>query len=155
MPAQLGQLHPVSVRSQWPDEAADFTPWLAKEESIARLGEALGLELEVVQTEVAVGPYSADILARDSAGDTVVIENQLGKTDHDHMGKALTYAAVLGAHTVVWVAAAFSDEHRIVVESREELPKNGGILCALRHPVHLGLELLGGDGALPELFQRR
>jgi hypothetical protein len=110
--ASLGALKRLDVRNIWPNEAADFTPWLAKEENISRLGEALGLELEVEQTEVAVGPYSADILARDSAGDHVVIENQLLKTDHDHLGKALTYAAVLGAHTVVWVASAFTDEHR-------------------------------------------
>ena len=64
---------------------------------MSKLGDALGLELETDRVEVAVGPYSADILARDSAGDYVVIENQLNKTDHDHLGKSITYASVLGA----------------------------------------------------------
>jgi len=97
----------------WPNEAADFTPWLAHPDNIQRLGEAIGLELEVEHTEVAVGPFAADILARDSAtGNYVVIENQLSPTDHDHLGKSLTYAAALGAKTVVWVAPSFTDEHR-------------------------------------------
>jgi hypothetical protein len=73
----------------------------------------LGIELEVESTEVAAGPYSADILARDSAtGDYVVVENQLGRTDHDHLGKSITYAAVLNATAVVWVAAEFTEEHK-------------------------------------------
>jgi hypothetical protein len=112
--SKLGILTSVDVRNQWPSEASDFTPWLAQEANIAQLGEAIGLELEVEHTEVAVGPFAADILARDSAtpGSYVVIENQLTKTDHDHLGKALTYAAGLGAKTVVWVATSFTDEHR-------------------------------------------
>lgn len=117
MTNQLGTLNRVEVRALWPDEAADFTPWLARDENIARLAEALGLELEVEHTEVAVGPYSADILARDSgSGDPVVIENQLGKTNHDHLGKAITYAAALGASTVVWIAPDFTEEHRKAVD---------------------------------------
>jgi len=113
MPDKLGALASVEVRSFWSNEASDFTPWLAHEENLALLGKAVGLELEVEHTEVAVGPYAADIVARDSAtGSYVVIENQLAKTDHDHLGKALTYAAVLGAKTVVWLAVDFTDEHR-------------------------------------------
>jgi len=113
MHQKLGTLTSVDVRTHWPNEASDFTPWLAQETNILELGAAIGLELEVEHTEVAVGPYAADILARDSAtGGYVVIENQLTKTDHDHLGKALTYAAVLGAKTIVWVAPSFTDEHR-------------------------------------------
>jgi len=113
----LGTLSGVEVRKIWPSEAADFTPWLATEENIGLLSAAIGLELEVEHTEVAAGPYSADIVARDSAtGNYVVIENQLQKTDHDHLGKALTYAAVLGAKTVVWIASTFTDEHKKVMD---------------------------------------
>ncbi len=109
----LGILRPVDARTMWPHEAADFTPWLAHPENIQRLGDAIGLELEVEHTEVAVGPFAADILARETAAGTyVVIENQLNRTDHDHLGKSLTYAAALGAKTVVWVATQFTDEHR-------------------------------------------
>lgn len=112
MTESLGQLERVEVRHLWPHETADFTPWLAREENMSKLGDALGLELEAEGTEVAVGPYSADILALDSAGNYVVLENQLAKTDHDHLGKSIAYAAVLGARTVIWVAPNFTDEHR-------------------------------------------
>ncbi len=109
---ELGRLEEIDLRTYWQREDTDFTPWLAREENMSMLGNALGVELEAQGTEVAVGPYSADILARDSAGNYVVVENQLGKTDHDHLGKSLTYAAVLGCHTVIWVAPHFTDEHR-------------------------------------------
>jgi len=77
----LGTLRPVEPRTKWPSEAADFTPWLAHPDNIQRLGEAIGFELEVEHTEVAVGPFAADILARETTtGNYVVIENQLNLT---------------------------------------------------------------------------
>lgn len=106
----LGQLRNVSPRQKWNNEARDFTPWVA--ENIALLNQALGLELEVENIEVAAGPYSADILAKDTGtGKYVIIENQLEKTNHDHLGKALTYASVLDASTIVWIATDFTEEH--------------------------------------------
>lgn len=101
----------INPRKMWPNEAQNFTPWLA--ENIAELGEKIGLELEVVGQEVSVGPYSADILAKDIDTDAyVVIENQLEKTNHDHLGKSITYASALGAKTIVWIATDFTDEHK-------------------------------------------
>lgn len=101
----------INPRKMWPNEAQNFTPWLA--ENIAELGEKIGLELEVVGQEVSVGPYSADILAKDVDTDAyVVIENQLEKTNHDHLGKSITYASALGAKTIVWIATDFTDEHK-------------------------------------------
>ena len=109
----LGKLEQVNVREIWQNEARHFTPWLAEEENIQRLGDALGLELEVENTEVSVGPYSADILAKDIGnGKYIVIENQLGKTDHDHLGKAITYASALDASAIVWIASQFTEEHQ-------------------------------------------
>jgi hypothetical protein len=90
----------------------EFTPWLALDANMARLSEAIGLDLQVEQTEVKVGPYFADILAKDSSVGYVVIENQFGKTDHDHLGKLLTYGATLGASCVIWIAERFTDEHK-------------------------------------------
>ena len=108
---ELGILRTVSARQKWANEARDFTPWLAN--NITELSSALGLELEVENTEVAVGPYSADILAKDAGtGKYVVIENQLEKTNHDHLGKAITYASVLDASTIIWVATDFTEEHK-------------------------------------------
>lgn len=108
---ELGILNTVPARQKWNNEARDFTPWLAA--NINELNKALGLELVVENTEVAVGPYSADILAKDTGTDQyVVIENQLEKTDHDHLGKAITYSSVLNATTIIWIATNFTEEHK-------------------------------------------
>ncbi len=119
MPLSLGSLERIDVRKAWPNEAADFTPWLASEPGLKLLGEALGMDLEVEATEQNVGPFAADILAKRT--DTpeehwVVIENQLEKTDHRHLGQLLTYAAGLKAATVIWVAAQFTPEHRATID---------------------------------------
>ena len=99
------------LRSVWEHEAADFTPWLA--ENIERLSNALGMGLEVEAQEAPVGSYSLDILARDVENNRqVVIENQLEGTDHDHLGKLLTYTAGFDANVIVWIAKKFRDEHR-------------------------------------------
>jgi uncharacterized protein DUF4268 len=116
MIAQLGTLKRVVIRDVWKHEDSDFTPWLAQSENVARLAAAIGMELEVTGVEVPVGPFSADILAKNSSGEFIIIENQFGKTDHDHLGKVLTYAATLNASAVIWIAERFTDEHRKAIE---------------------------------------
>ena len=107
----LARIAKVDLRKIWPNEAANFTPWLA--ENIALLGEALGMDLELETAEASVGPYSLDILARDVGNnDSVVIENQLESTDHTHLGQLITYMAGFDAKVVVWIAREFKDEHR-------------------------------------------
>lgn len=108
---ELGKFKPVALRKKWPNEPSNFTPWLAN--NIETLSEEIGIELEIENTEVAVGPYSADILAKDAGtGTYVVIENQLEKTNHDHLGKSITYASVLDASIIIWVASEFTEEHK-------------------------------------------
>jgi len=120
METQLGHLTKANPRTLWPNEATAFTPWLAQH--LEELAATLGLELELENTEVAVGPYSADILARDTGtGKHVVIENQLEKTDHDHLGKSLTYAAVLDASAVIWIATDFTEEHKKTLDWLNDL----------------------------------
>jgi Domain of unknown function (DUF4268) len=117
MTVQLGRLERVDLRDAWATEASDFTPWLAQEQNIAILGDAIGMDLEVEAQEKEVGPFRADVLCKDTANGTwVLIENQLERTDHGHLGQLLTYAAGLKAVTIVWIAARFTDEHRAALD---------------------------------------
>jgi hypothetical protein len=118
----LGRLERVDLREVWQDEAQDFTPWLAREENVALLGDAIGLDLEVEAQEKDVGPFRADILCKDTAtGNWVLIENQLERTDHGHLGQLLTYAAGLQAVTIVWIAQRFTEEHRAALDWLNEI----------------------------------
>ena len=111
----LGKIERVDIREVWADEASDFTPWLAN--NLDRLGDELGMELELVQTEAPVGNYYLDILARNvNGGDMVAIENQIAGTDHTHLGQLMTYAAGHDAGVVIWVATKFRDEHRAALD---------------------------------------
>lgn len=113
----LGQLTEVPLREAWPNEATSFTPWLHEDDNMAALGEALGMEsLIPVGRERAVGHFSADLLAEDHEGNRVLIENQLEQSDHDHLGKCLTYAAGLKAKTIVWLCSRIRDEHRAAID---------------------------------------
>ncbi len=114
----LGRLQRVDdIRTVWGSEAGDFTPWLAREENVALLAEAIGFnELSVEARELPVGPFRADIVCRDEDGNYVLIENQIERTNHTHLGQILTYAAGLGAATVVWVASSFTEEHRAALD---------------------------------------
>jgi hypothetical protein len=110
---------------------------------VVQLAAAIGIELEVTGVEVPVGPFSADILAKNSSGEFIIIENQFGKTDHDHLGKILTYAATLNASALVWIAERFTDEHRKAIEWLNDHTSNGLSLFAVE------LELLRIDDSRP------
>lgn len=113
----LGRLRRVELRDIWLTEATDFTPWLAREDNLALLGETLGIDLELEAQEKPVGPFRADILCKDVGTDTwVLVENQLERTDHGHLGQLLTYASGLEAVTIVWIAARFTEEHRSTLD---------------------------------------
>lgn len=112
---ELGTIQPVSLKALWPGEATHFTPWLAQ--NLEVLGRKLGMDLELQSTEVAAGDFSADIVARDlSTNKLVVIENQYGGTDHRHLGQLITYASVLNAGAVVWIAESIRPEHKSAMD---------------------------------------
>ena len=119
----LGRLEQIKdLRDVWPNEAQDFTPWLAEEDNLALLGDTIGLDLELEAVEKNVGPFSADIVCKETANNTnVLIENQIERTDHTHLGQIMTYAAGLNAVTIVWVAKRFTDEHRAALDWLNEI----------------------------------
>lgn len=124
--SSLGKLKQIKdLRSVWPDEARDFSPWLAQEENLALIGETLnfgGDWLELLETEANVGRFRADIVCQDTSREDhiVLIENQFGHSDHDHLGKLLTYAAGRKAKTIIWIAEHIRDEHRAAVDLLNE-----------------------------------
>jgi hypothetical protein len=120
--SDLGRLQRVELRDIWQSEAQDFTPWLAREDNLALLGETLGIDLELEAVEQNVGPFRADILCKDTLSDRwVLVENQLERTDHTHLGQLMTYAAGLDAVTIVWIAARVADEHRAAMDWLNEI----------------------------------
>jgi hypothetical protein len=118
----LGRLEQVDLRNVWSSEPGHFTPWLASEANLKLLADILGMDLELESQEKGVGPYRADIVCKDTTdGSLVLIENQLAKTDHTHLGQLMTYAAGLDAVTIVWIAERFTDEHRAALDWLNEI----------------------------------
>ena len=145
--ADLGELKSVDLRTIWPNEATYFTPWLA--DNLDKLSEALGLDLEFVEQEADVGGFSLDILARDAgSGSSVVIESQLTSTDHDHLGKLLTYAAGFEAKILVWLAQEIRDEHKEAVNWLNQRTDSETSAFAV------AVELLSVDGSKPAVSFR-
>ena len=115
--AEIGRLIEVDVRELWKHEQYDFSNWLAKDSNIEYLNEILGLTLIEVDKENNVGPYRCDIVATDeTSGLKVIIENQLESTNHDHLGKIITYASGLDAKVIVWIVREAKEEHRAAIE---------------------------------------
>ncbi len=114
---KLGKLQEIDIREVWKHEQYDFSKWLAGEENIQELGDTLNLSLTDVETEKFVGNYRCDILCKDElTGKVVLIENQLESTNHDHLGKIITYASGLDASVVVWIVASARQEHASAIE---------------------------------------
>lgn len=117
MTLKLGKLKKVDLREYWKHEALDFTRWLALPENLDELGNEIGVDITLIQTEAGVGRFSADILAQEeTTGRKIVIENQLETTDHSHLGQILTYAAGIEAEYIVWIVREARDEHKQAVD---------------------------------------
>lgn len=118
MSEQLSKLQKVDLREVWKDEARDFTPWLALPENLAILGEAIGVvDIRSIRTEAGVGEFSVDILAEEEGSNKkIIIENQLERTNHKHLGQIITYAAGKDAKIIVWVVKEVQEDHQRAVE---------------------------------------
>lgn len=130
----LGTLKEITdLRSVWPHEALNFTPWVA--ENVDLLADAVGLDITVDETESSVGDFNVDIYASETGTDRkIIIENQLGDTDHDHLGKLITYASGKGADVVIWVVKHAREEHKSAIEwlNNHTDDKIGFFLCEIK-----------------------
>ena len=101
----------TDLREVWKNEAQDFTPWLAKDENLELLCEAIGIDITLEEKESSVGTFSVDIFAKEEGtGRNIIIENQLEDTNHDHLGKLITYASGKNAEIVIWIVKRARDE---------------------------------------------
>jgi hypothetical protein len=115
--AKMGKLVEVDIRKLWGHEQYDFSNWLAEKENLELLNEAIGLTLSEVEKEVYVGSYRCDLVGKDEVtGEKVIIENQLESSNHDHLGKIITYASGLDATVIVWIVKEAREEHRSAIE---------------------------------------
>lgn len=113
----LAKLKKIDLREAWKREATDFTVWLSQDENMQLLGDEIGIDISLVQTEASVGKFSVDILGEeDNTGRRVVIENQLEQTNHDHLGKIITYASGFDAEIIIWIVKGVRDEHKQAVD---------------------------------------
>lgn len=132
----LGILEEIKdLRDIWPHEALDFTPWLAKEENMALLADTVGLDITVDEEESPVGDFSVDIFATETGTDRrIIIENQLEDTNHDHLGKLITYASGKSAEIVIWIVKRAREEHKAAIEwlNNHTDDKIGFFLCEIK-----------------------
>lgn len=130
----LGTLKEITdLREVWPHEAHDFTPWLAK--NIGVLSDTVGIDISIEETESSVGDFNVDIFATDAdTGRRVIIENQLEETDHDYLGKLITYASGKAADLVIWLVRKARPEHRAAIEWLNNHTDEGVgfILCEIK-----------------------
>lgn len=142
---QLGTLAKINdLRSIWNHEERDFSAWLAREENLALLSKEIGIDLLLEEREASVGDFSADILAKEDGTDRlIIIENQLSDTDHDHLGKIITYASGKNAEVVIWIVKRARDEHRRAIDwLNENTDENLGFFL-------IEIELWQIEGSLP------
>src|SRR3989339_408754 len=117
MKQSLSKLNKVDLRDVWGHEALDFTNWLAQQENLDALSEEIGVDIKLIKTEANVGKFSVDILAEEeSSGRKIIIENQLEDTNHDHLGKIITYASGYDAEIIIWVVRDVREEHQKAIE---------------------------------------
>lgn len=118
MSEKLDRIVKISdLRTIWAHEAKDFTKWLAKEENLELLGEEIGIEIELAEVESSVGSFNVDIFASEvGTSRKIIIENQLEDTNHDHLGKIITYASGKKAEVIIWIVKRARDEHRQAIE---------------------------------------
>lgn len=133
MVTNIGKLVRVDLREIWKNEEYDFSSWLAQDHNLSLLSDEIGVSIRLLETEAEVGKYSLDILAEEEGtGRKIVIENQLEKTNHDHLGKIITYAAGHDANIVIWIFKDITEEHRAAIDWLNENMGEDCLFFAIR-----------------------
>lgn len=123
------------LRKVWPHEALDFTPWLSQDDNIAILSDAIGIDITIDEVESSVGSFNVDLFASETGTDRkIIIENQLEDTNHDHLGKLITYASGKSADLIIWVVKHAREEHRAAIEwlNNHTDDRIGFFLCEIK-----------------------
>lgn len=124
--ANIGKLERVELRDLWKHEEYDFSKWLAEKENLAMLSDAIGVDINLIERESHVGGFSADLYAEENGTENkIIIENQLEDTNHDHLGKIITYASGKGAKYVIWIVKRVRPEHRQAISWLNEHTDDG------------------------------
>lgn len=130
---KLGKLTKADLREIWKNEEYDFSNWLAEEGSLAQLSDEIGIPIRLLEKEAGVGKYSVDILAEEEGtGRRIIIENQLENTNHDHLGKIITYAAGHNANIIIWIFKDICEEHRNAIDWLNENTGEDRLFFAIR-----------------------
>lgn len=114
---QISSLKKIELRNVWGHEASDFTDWLSQQENLDLLSNEIGISIKILQKEANVGRYNVDILAEEeNSGRKIIIENQLEDTNHDHLGKIITYASGYDAEIIIWIVKDYREEHQKAID---------------------------------------
>ncbi len=143
--AKIGKIEKIyDLRSVWKHEEYDFSKWLAQEENLKQLSDEVGIDIILTEMESNVGAFSVDILASEDGTDRkIIIENQLSDTNHDHLGKIITYAAGKSAEVIIWIVRRARDEHRQAIQwLNQHTDDDVGFFL-------IEIELWSIDGSLP------
>jgi hypothetical protein len=133
MTSTIGKLIKVDLREIWKNEEYDFSSWLAQEQNLGLLSDEVGISIRLLEKEAGVGKYSVDLLAEEEGtGRKIIIENQLEKTNHDHLGKIITYAAGHDASIVIWIFKDITEEHRAAIDWLNENTSDDRLFFAIR-----------------------
>lgn len=110
----ITKLNKVHIKDIWRTEDRDFTPWLV--ENIKLLNEDIGLSIQDPERESRLSNFIVDIVAEDGEG-KVIIENQFHNSDHDHLGKLITYVSnVENTKKAIWIVEEAKHDHKNAIE---------------------------------------
>jgi hypothetical protein len=124
---QLGKLVYLDPQRVWQDETNEFVPWL--QQNLEQLSVTLGIDIQGAELAVLVGNFVADLVGEEAGSSrAVIIEGQLSRSDHEHLGRLMTYCGGKEGGVIVWVAPRIQPEHRRALEWLNQVTR-GDVAC--------------------------